>query len=59
MAVYVVMTLGSFFVVLRMRDEAGRPRRDDLLAFGPVALASAARGGDGDVHVQLGRAFRR
>jgi NADH-quinone oxidoreductase subunit N len=25
MAVYVVMTLGSFFVVLRMRDEAGRP----------------------------------
>src|SRR5918997_668658 len=25
MAVYVVMTLGSFFVVLRMRDEGGRP----------------------------------
>jgi NADH-quinone oxidoreductase subunit N len=25
MAVYVVMTLGTFFVVLRMRDEAGRP----------------------------------
>ncbi len=25
MAVYVVMTLGSFFVVLRMRDEEGRP----------------------------------
>jgi NADH-quinone oxidoreductase subunit N len=25
MAVYIVMTLGSFLVVLRMRDEAGRP----------------------------------
>jgi NADH-quinone oxidoreductase subunit N len=25
MAVYVVMTIGSFLVVLRMRDEAGRP----------------------------------
>ena len=25
MAVYVVMTLGSFLVVMRMRDEAGRP----------------------------------
>jgi NADH-quinone oxidoreductase subunit N len=25
MAVYVVMTLGTFFVVLRMRDEAGEP----------------------------------
>jgi NADH-quinone oxidoreductase subunit N len=25
MAVYVVMTLGTFFIVLRMRDEAGRP----------------------------------
>src|SRR3712207_2248892 len=25
MAVYVVMTLGTFFIVLKMRDEAGRP----------------------------------
>ena len=25
MAVYIVMTLGTFFVVLRMRDEAGQP----------------------------------
>jgi NADH-quinone oxidoreductase subunit N len=28
MAVYVVMTIGSFLVVLRMRDEAGRPVED-------------------------------
>ncbi len=28
MAIYVVMTLGTFFVVLAMRDEAGRPVED-------------------------------
>ena len=39
MAVYIVMTLGAFLVVLRMRDADGQPVESDRLAVRPVAHA--------------------
>ena len=46
------MTLGTFLVVLQMRDADGAAGRDDRLACRPVAHPAAASRGDGDVHVQ-------
>ncbi len=51
-AVYVVMTLGAFLCVMRMRDADGRPLEKPRQPVGPVADPAVAGAGDRDVHVQ-------
>ena len=55
MAVYIVMTLGSFLVVLRMRDSEGRPVESIASLSGLSTHPALAGGGHGDLHVQPGR----
>ncbi len=52
MAVYVVMTLGAFLVVLRMRDADGQPVETIASLAGLSRTRPLARARDGDVHVQ-------
>ncbi len=44
MAVYVVMTLGTFLVVLRMRDAEGRAGRDDRQSLAGLSRTPAVAG---------------
>ena len=52
LAIYVAMTLGSFLVVLQMRDEDGEPVETIAALSGLSRSRPGLAAGDGDVHVQ-------
>ena len=52
MTVYIVMTLGAFLVVLRMRDADGRPVETIASLAGLSRTRPMARARHGDLHVQ-------